>query len=86
MPITYSSVVSMKNSTAQGETCNKNPYSNTAEEKTPSNSLSISEEYVHNVHSDLHLPIQQITIAYIHAHEATYTAYHGELHCPPPNV
>jgi hypothetical protein len=86
LPVTYGAVKMSKSQTSQSETCDNNPYSNTTEEKTPSNSLSISEEYVHETHNDLHLPPQQITVAYIHAHEATYKAYHGELHCPPPNV
>ena len=86
LPVTYSSVKLVKNQTSQTETCDNNPYSNTTEEKTPSNSLSITEEYVHDMRYELHLPPQQITIAYIHAHEATYRAYHGELHCPPPNA
>ncbi|WP_346239259.1 hypothetical protein ABDK00_006070 [Niabella insulamsoli] len=85
LPISYNAIMDMKSSTAQTENCNKNPYSNATEEKTPSNTLTISEEYVHEDHSDVQLPLQQISIAYIHAHEATYVAYHGELHCPPPN-
>lgn len=86
LPITYNSVNKIKNDTCQGNTCdNTNPYSNSTEEKTPSNSLGISEEYVHETHYEVHLSPFQVSIAHIHAHEATYVAYHGELHCPPPN-
>ncbi len=86
LPITYSSVKAAKDNVAQGNACDKNPYSNTTEEKTPSGTISVSEEYVHETRHDLHLPPHQISIAYIHAHEATYVAYHGEQHCPPPNA
>jgi hypothetical protein len=86
LPVTYSSIKSIKNSSAHDSACDKNPYSNTTEEKTPSGTVSVSEEYVHETRHDLHLPPHQISIAYIHAHEATYVAYHGEQHCPPPNA
>ena len=86
LPVTYSSVKAIKNSAAHGNACDKNPYSNATEEKTPSGTVSVSEEYVHETRHDLHLPPHQISIAYIHAHEATYVAYHGEQHCPPPNA
>lgn len=86
LPVTYSSIKSIKNSAAHDSACDKNPYSNTTEEKTPSGTVSVSEEYVHETRHDLHLPPHQISIAYIHAHEATYVAYHGEQHCPPPNA
>ncbi len=86
LPVTYSSVMAIKNSATHGNACDKNPYSNTTEEKTPSGTVSVSEEYVHETRHDLHLPPHQISIAYIHAHEATYVAYHGEQHCPPPNA
>lgn len=85
LPITYNSVNKIKNDISQGNTCDNNPYSNSTEEKTPSNSLNLAEEYVHNTHHEVHLSPFQVSIAYIHAHEATYIAYHGELHCPPPN-
>jgi len=89
LPITYNSVNKIKSDISQGKTKtndNTNPYSNSTEEKTPSNgSLGISEEYVHEAHYDVHLSPFQVSEAYIHAHEATYVAYHGELHCPPPN-
>lgn len=86
LPVTYSAVARMKACTSQHESTDKNPYSNTTEEKTPSNNLSISEEYVHDARHDLNPPGSPITMAYRHAHEATYIAYHGELHCPPPNI
>ncbi|GAB3427773.1 hypothetical protein GCM10027516_33150 [Niabella aquatica] len=85
LPVTYNSLSKIKSDIAQGNTGDNNPYSNTTEEKVPSNSLGISEEYVHDTHYDLHVSPYQLSIAYIHAHEATYVAYHSELHCPPPN-
>lgn len=88
LPLAYSPVQSLsKNADQSSAASNKNPYSNSTEEKTPSaGSISITEEYVHETRCDLHLPAHQISIAYIHAHEATYVAYHGELHYPPPNL
>lgn len=63
-----------------------NPFAGTTEEKTPSNpTVNINEEFLHNHHHDFsHIPFQ-ITVAYIHAHESIYTAYHGEILCPPPD-
>lgn len=92
LPITYSSVKKIKADIANSKANNSksdndyNPYSNSTEEKTPANSNTVNEEYVHFDHHDFHLSFSQATLAYIHTHEATYTAYHGELHCPPPNL
>lgn len=66
--------------------CEKNPYANSTEEKTcSSGSISVGEEYVHELRHDLPFQLPQVSITYRHAHEAVYTAYHGEQHCPPPN-
>ncbi|MFT4095044.1 MAG: hypothetical protein QM640_15540 [Niabella sp.] len=86
LPVTYHAVKKMKEQVAQNKSNDTNPYANSTEEKTPCNSLSVSEEYVHEHQHDFTLFPQQISIAYIHAHEAVYKAYHGELHYPPPNL
>lgn len=85
LPVTYNSIKELRKSLTQKE-MSDNPYSNTTEEKTPSNNLTISEEYVHNHHHDLDMFPEQISTAYIHAHEAIYKAFHEELHYPPPNL
>jgi len=86
LPVTYNSLKAIRADITQSDSCDKNPYSNSTEERTPSGGVSINEEYVHEMRYDLHLPPQQVSVAYIHAHEATYVAFHGELHCPPPNA
>lgn len=62
-----------------------NPFAGTTEEKTPS-SNTFAEEYIHHSEWDCSSLPFQISIAYIHAHESLYKAYHGEPPCPPPNV
>ncbi|GAB3009923.1 hypothetical protein GCM10027051_09020 [Niabella terrae] len=85
LPLTYSSISKLKQQTAaSNKYADKNPYSSSTEEKTASNNLTVNEEYVHAA-SELNPLVREISVAYIHAHEATYRAYHGELHCPPPN-
>lgn len=63
---------------------NTNPFAGTTEEKVPG-SVNIAEEYMHHAAQDFSLIHYQISVAYIHAHESTYKAYHGEPPCPPPN-
>ena len=86
LPVTFSSVQALKAKTTQSDNSSKNPYSNSTEEKTPNNNIGYNEEYVHNVHYDFHLPPSQIANVYIDTNEAIYVAYHGEMHCPPPNL
>ncbi|MFZ1528007.1 MAG: hypothetical protein WAT19_04600 [Ferruginibacter sp.] len=59
------------------------PGSNT-EEKAPGGLTNLSEEYLHQHHSGHHWVL---LLEKNHKLEtiATYTAYHGELHVPPPN-
>jgi cytoskeletal protein RodZ len=62
-----------------------NPFSNTTEEKSSSNSNSFSEEYLHDPHtSDDFISV----VARIHNSRncGTYNAFHGEVHVPPPNI
>lgn len=60
-----------------------NPLGNSTEEKAPSSS-SFSEEYLHDYHAQTHY--MTLSLRY-NACENTgiYTAFHGELHVPPPN-
>jgi len=71
-------------SNASSEEENGNPFGNNTEEKTASSS-SFSEEYLHICHITTHFH----TSVYLYhklENAATYTAYHGELLVPPPNV
>ena len=62
-----------------------NPFGNNTEEKpASSNSLSLSEEYLHDSHKAEYL--FAIISTYHKCENAdTYTAFHGELLVPPPN-
>ena len=60
-----------------------NPLGNTTEEK--SSSSSFSEEYLHDhQHSDHSFSIN--TLYHKCENADTYTAFHGEVQVPPPNV
>jgi hypothetical protein len=61
-----------------------NPFSNTTEEKTPSNA-SVSEEYLHD-HPSSDCFFLTISQAYNCEDDGTYIAFHGELLVPPPNA
>jgi hypothetical protein len=62
-----------------------NPFANTTEEKTSSNSSSFSEEYLHDTHSaDYHVPVS--SIKYHIEHHPTYIAFYGDLESPPPDI
>lgn len=64
-----------------------NPLTGTSEEKTPNAPTSnLNEEFIHHSDRDFSLIPFQVSLAYIHAHESTYIAYHGEPMCPPPNT
>jgi hypothetical protein len=67
---------------AGAEEENANPYGNNTEEKAPS-STSVSEEYLHDHHSDYFFA----SISQYHKCENAdaYTAFHGEVQVPPPN-
>ncbi|MET0393728.1 MAG: hypothetical protein ABW019_11335 [Chitinophagaceae bacterium] len=61
-----------------------NPFGNNTEEKAPTGSNSLSEEYLHDCHTtDYFFPV----IASYHKCEnaGTYVAFHGELDVPPPD-
>ncbi len=61
-----------------------NPLANTNEEKPPSNT-SLSEEYLHGTHAYNNFSLETSRL-YIHFHESTYIAFHGELLTPPPDI
>ena len=62
-----------------------NPFANTTEEKTSSNSNSFSEEYLHDTHSaDYYVPVS--SIEYHIEHHPTYIAFYGDLETPPPDI
>ncbi len=63
---------------------NANPFGNNTEEKAP-NSTSFSEEYLHDNHkSDC---LFSARLPYHKGENAdAYTAFHGEVQVPPPNI
>ena len=86
LPFVYDSQQSVNSSNVFGGSEEEpgNSCGNTTEEKKPSGS-SVSEEYLHDHYVDDHFisPIKQF-----HKYEnaAIYTAFHGEIHVPPPNI
>ncbi|MGQ0739104.1 MAG: hypothetical protein ACT4OJ_08615 [Bacteroidota bacterium] len=60
-----------------------NPFGST-EEKAPSGT-SFSEEYLHDHHAGNHF-FSSVIRSHKCENADTYTAYHGELHVPPPNA
>jgi len=73
-----------KGSPVSNDEESSNPLGNNTEEKASSNG-SFSEEYLHDHHH-----AEYILSAALQYHKcesvATYVAYHGELHVPPPNI
>jgi hypothetical protein len=62
-----------------------NPFGSSTEEKAPKNINSVSEEYIHDHHSNGHLFM--LALQYHKMDNAgTYIAFHGELLVPPPNA
>ena len=62
-----------------------NPFGNTTEEKAPTGSSSLSEEYLHDHHITDHF--FSLALQYHKLENAgTYIAFHGELLVPPPNL
>ncbi|MFI5128821.1 MAG: hypothetical protein ACHQFX_02470 [Chitinophagales bacterium] len=60
-----------------------NPFGSNTEEKAPGGSFS--EEYIH----DHHISDQFFSVAsrsYKCEDAGVYTAFHGEVHVPPPNI
>ena len=71
---------------SQKERAERDPYSNSSEEKTSSASFNIAEEYLHEGNCLVQLEPWQLSNAFIHAQETAYIAFHSELHYPPPNI
>ncbi|HUM98418.1 MAG TPA: hypothetical protein PK275_11225 [Chitinophagaceae bacterium] len=89
-PVLFASQVSAQSALAhssedeQQQSSNNNPLTSSTEEKAPS-SISLSEEYLHHSHTQLH-PWFSIVSDLNHSFaDAVYVAWHGELHYPPPN-
>ncbi|MFV0606972.1 MAG: hypothetical protein ACK5NK_14150 [Niabella sp.] len=83
LPFAYQAKESAKQTTTANGKGLSNPLAGATEEKTPN--LNFLEEYIHYSDVDFSLHSFQISVAYIHAHEAIYIGYHGEPPCPPPN-
>ena len=72
-------------SAAQNNDDSINPFGNTTEEKNPNSSNSLSEEFLH--HHFIHDHFLSIAPqSYKCLNVDTYTAYHGELDVPPPDL
>ncbi len=64
-----------------------NPFANTTEENTCGGINTLTEEYIHHSSFDSSCPVSGgVQLLALHYHEGTYTAFHGELLCPPPNA
>lgn len=72
-------------SLAEEETSSGNTLGNTTEEKKPSGNNNLSEEYLHNHCNDDHF-ISAISQIHKSENDRIYTAFHGEVHVPPPNI
>jgi|JRYD01.1.fsa_nt_gb hypothetical protein len=89
-PVLYASQVSAQSTLAyalqdeQQQSSNNNPLTNTTEEKAPA-SISLSEEYLHHSHTQLHPWFSIVTDYKLSFADAVYVGWHGELHYPPPN-
>ncbi|MES1219416.1 MAG: hypothetical protein ABUT20_28190 [Bacteroidota bacterium] len=71
---------------ANDDDSSSNPLNNTTEEKSSNNSsTTLSEEYLHQATEEANHFSTGIIALHV-THEDTYTAFHGELLCPPPNA
>lgn len=75
---------SNSNGKSASEDDRNNPFANTTEEKTPGNSNSLSEEYIHEQHSIEHFQTE-FSREYKIEQFSTYIAFYGELLSPPPD-
>ena len=77
--------VKTSSTTDKGDKESNNPFANTTEEKNPTSSNTIAEEFLHESYTHTeHLPLP---VKYNKCtHPAVYVAYHGELLSPPPEV
>jgi len=87
LPFVYEAKLHLAEQTEVKGKNQSNPLAGTTEEKVPGNpTVTITEEYLHHGAYDFSLTEFQKDIAYLHAHEGTYIAFHAELHAPPPNT
>jgi len=63
-----------------------NPLTTTTEEKNSDNASNLfSEEYLHHAAEEFNY-VNYRLLSLHPTQESTYTAFHGELLCPPPNA
>lgn len=62
------------------------PISSNTEEKVPGSNNGFSEEYMHHQHITHHYIFSESSEYHKSENTGTYTAFHGELHVPPPNA
>lgn len=62
------------------------PINSNTEEKVPGSNNSFSEEYMHQQHITHHYFFSESSEYHKSENTGTYTAFHGELHVPPPNA
>lgn len=73
-------------SLAGGQDEDSRPISSNTEEKVPGSNNSFSEEYMHHQHITHHYFFSESSEYHKSENTGTYTAFHGELHVPPPNA
>jgi hypothetical protein len=61
------------------------PIENTSEEKAPSGTGTMSEEYIHHG-IELTRAWERIQSRYLHSSSREYISFHGEMLCPPPDI
>ena len=76
---------SVENPFSNSEEDGTDSNSNNIEEKVPNSGNSLSEEFLHE-HCAMENCIYKATPNYWVKNAGTYIAFHGELHAPPPNV
>ena len=61
-----------------------NPFADTNEEKASGNSISVTEEYLHEIHSSDQW-LAALDNRYLVEHQSIYNAFYGDLISPPPD-
>lgn len=67
------------------EDCPDSSDNNNIEEKVPVSGNSLSEEFLHDHHTNEEFSVKT-SRNYGLVNSGTYIAFHGELHAPPPNA
>jgi hypothetical protein len=79
-------IATSQNSSADNtEDDSTNPYGNNTEEKNPNSGNSVTEEFLHDHHTQDHF-FSIASRSYKSENVDTYIAYHGELLVPPPDL